>query len=1080
MDQPFTIAIFPYGSLAGSVTTTVWVGVLVSCFFNLRFGWVLSGLVVPGYVVPLLLLKPWAAVVILGEAITTYGIVWCYSEVCPRFGLWSGLFGRDRFFALFLVSVLVRVVSETFLLPPLGEYFNTVYALNFDYRNNLHSFGLIVVALLANQFWKPGLIRGLLPALTTISVTFLLVRYVLMEFTNFNLGSLDFLYEDVAKSLLAGPKAYIILLTTAFLASRLNLNYGWEFSGILIPSLLALQWYQPYKLCFTFIETFVILVIGSLALKLPLFRNANVEGARKILFFFNIGFLYHLVVGHLVVEFFPEQKVTDLFGFGYLLTTLLAMRMHDKDIAARVSRATLQTSLMAVAAASVIGFGLTHVPNVLGVRGVSSDPEVALEDLSQVRVVDELRTQKVALYRGQTTQIHEEPLPEELDNFSAAMRSLSAYLRGEDPLRLHNALKLLRRVNYEVSRLDDHHLYIREREPAKGWGTYLVNTRPENELLFEVPAPLEEWGSMEAGANLYVTLKGRALAIAGSHRRSTGRRLPEVLESPASFFKSFQNSFGEGGILQVRSHTTETVRTLTGKRPEPGAYSPPASESVLWVRSELPEALDLSHLRQLVGHFRIDWGRSPWSNILRESAPSGFVELLLNRLGAQSLMFRPGVSAGVLRSDVGDKSIVGYLQDWLLRMKDTLPDKGTDLYVPATVPELLYLDREVLAPLWKTLRDDYKNRGWTERGLADLRSLSALASALGYEVIRYRHVGTGKDYLVLTEKEDAPEKRFWGMYVFRAGPASHYVVQIPRPLSETNVFEYGVMLFERLGARALLVGSSHPLGNRDGSADLIRVENRENLFNLVNQVILRESAESPMVVVQCRAFAYKTDLPSVHADAVVSLKSGITRREVVGRLTARLLALLDRDGIGSAFADGSKNVAGYDIGAIPQAQYVDFSLNKDFVALWLSPVARFHYFQQTENINQNQQFAALGIQTDETDLHEFLQHKELPTISLEGVPDLKQAVSQYMETQDIVLLASMLKQWPRFSYRRIIDTDSKQSFLVILTSTDELVAVANLYPLHKATAMTIRKANLDRRSVSNYIESRTAWLSVKD
>ena len=66
------LPIFPEGGLASSVITTVWVGVFVVCFFNLRFGWVLSGLVVPGYLVPLVILKPLAAGVIVVEAIITY------------------------------------------------------------------------------------------------------------------------------------------------------------------------------------------------------------------------------------------------------------------------------------------------------------------------------------------------------------------------------------------------------------------------------------------------------------------------------------------------------------------------------------------------------------------------------------------------------------------------------------------------------------------------------------------------------------------------------------------------------------------------------------------------------------------------------------------------------------------------------------------------------------------------------------------------------------------------------------------------------------------------------------------------
>ena len=54
----FILPIFPSGSAATTVTTTVWIGVLVVVWTNLRFGWTLSGLVVPGYLVPLMIIRP--------------------------------------------------------------------------------------------------------------------------------------------------------------------------------------------------------------------------------------------------------------------------------------------------------------------------------------------------------------------------------------------------------------------------------------------------------------------------------------------------------------------------------------------------------------------------------------------------------------------------------------------------------------------------------------------------------------------------------------------------------------------------------------------------------------------------------------------------------------------------------------------------------------------------------------------------------------------------------------------------------------------------------------------------------------
>ena len=352
----FVLPLLPDGSLASSVVTTVWAGVLVVCFLNLRFGWVLSGLVVPGYIVPLLIIKPLSAVVVMVEASLVYGIFYVLSERLSGPRSWSSFFGRDRFMGLILVSVIVRLVLDGWLLPIAANELRATYGWNIEWANSLHSFGLILIALLANQMWKPGFVRGMGQSLVMIGATFLIVRYGLMEFTNFRIGPVAYLYEDFATSILATPKAYIILIVTCFIASRLNLRYGWDFSGILIPALLALQWYQPLKIATSIVEALVIFFLANALLSSRLFAGSTIEGARKILLFFNISFAYRLVLGHGLDWADIEYPSTDFYGFGYLLPTLIALKAHEKGILPRLLRGTVQTSLGGALLGSAIGF----------------------------------------------------------------------------------------------------------------------------------------------------------------------------------------------------------------------------------------------------------------------------------------------------------------------------------------------------------------------------------------------------------------------------------------------------------------------------------------------------------------------------------------------------------------------------------------------------------------------------------------------------------------------------------------------------------------------------------------------------
>ena len=96
----FPLPLFPDFSLPSSIMVTVFIGVWVLCFINLRFGWPLSGLVVPGFVAPILLAQPQSAAFILAEGTCTYLLARGVSQAFEISGVASPFFGRDRFFLI--------------------------------------------------------------------------------------------------------------------------------------------------------------------------------------------------------------------------------------------------------------------------------------------------------------------------------------------------------------------------------------------------------------------------------------------------------------------------------------------------------------------------------------------------------------------------------------------------------------------------------------------------------------------------------------------------------------------------------------------------------------------------------------------------------------------------------------------------------------------------------------------------------------------------------------------------------------------------------------------------------------------
>ncbi|MBF0169948.1 MAG: poly-gamma-glutamate biosynthesis protein PgsC/CapC [Nitrospinae bacterium] len=1063
------LAIFPEGSLASSLVVTVWIGVLVVCFFNLRFGWVLSALVAPGYLVPLAAIKPWAVVIILLESVVTYAIVVGMSAYFSRFARFASFFGRDRFFAFLLVSVLVRVTFDGWLLPDFGAWLNDRFELAFNYRNNLHSFGLIIIALLANLFFKTGVVRGLATTMVNIAVTWLIIRFVLVDFTNFRLSGVGYLYEDVAASILAAPKAYIILLISAFVASRMNLYYGWEFSGILIPSLIALQWYQPMKVLMTFVEAFFIMGVGRWVLATPFFKRTTMEGARLVALFFTISFLYKMAEGWLIGWLWPTVKPTDYFAFGYLLASLMAAKMHEKEIAVRLTRATVQVSLVAVGIASVIGFALTYVPNPLDYgasRTVTANAKVGVDMIDEATFIDVVRAAKVSSYMSRLEDATPIPTQWELDSFRAGVRALLDYVESGEAERLDLAAARFAEVNFKLSRVEGKYLVISEIEP-RGWGFYAINLEPKNETLVQAPAPVEEWGAMEGGAWLFVDLQTRSYAAAGAARNSNKDGSADALQAYRLPFFVFYQVMGRADTLQVRGF--EGAPDDERKRERDGV-------NYLAVKRRLPPGLDLARLKQDVEKIDVEWGAAWDANLYRKEARGGLAELYLTRNTIRKLMFKPFFNLADIPLEAKTQRIDGYLQDWILSQKDRIAPSGSDRYVAPRIEQMLFIDELIVTPLLKIVRSEFKDGTWSETGEAELKALASYAATLDMTIIQYRHRESGNDYLVMAEKGELRKPRFWGTYIFRLGDASPYVIQAPRPIFEVNSFEYAVYLFERLGARALLIGGSHPSANQDYSADIVKRINKVNVFNLVGQAIARESGDEPLMYIQCRAFGLRPDREQPNVDAVVGLDNWAYDADNVKPLARRLLDALDEDGMIVRFADSKIDTAGYEVGSTAQVGYLSALPGKEFSLLWISPLARASYRQQTENRMQEAKFASADIPLDTASLAGYIHsfNRWSPTGQL---PErMRGMLRDFVFDKDVILLTRMRADFPDFTFRRLIDINSKQTFIVVIDSTGALVSIINVVPRQPQVEILLDNRESVKEKVEAFIETRASWL----
>jgi hypothetical protein len=528
--------IFPQSGFDESATTPVFLGVIISWLFTETYGWVFAGLVVPGYVATLFLLDPRVATIDVLEAVLTYVLARLLAEHLARTGWTSRFFGRERFFLIVLVSIVVRLVVEAVALPRVAAHATWAF-----------SIGVVVVPLMANACWKTGLARGFVQNGVPTLIVYALLRFVFVPYTNLSLSGFDLATENVAASFLASPKAYILLLTGAVLAAFGNLRYGWDYSGILIPALLGLIVATPTKFLATLAEVAVLVSVARVLMRVTPLRRANIEGPRRAVFFFTLDYALRFAFAGTVGQHLGATDVVDLMGFGYLLPTLLAVKVEQKGLASLVVLPAVAVSTCAFAIGTLLGFG-AHV----------LDPEPAPRPaVSRKLPRPPSRPAAAALWLSALARTTP---PRAAAGAALPPRS---YARLVDALLDDPASPLP--PHLEARRIDRDVLLVRERfeKPSERLGDPAVLATPGaatmNRIVALVPAPLEAPESAALAGRLLEARAVDAVVIAGVEETAPERMFAE--RSASALARSLADARGWRGVVAaLRRSTTDEAR----------------------------------------------------------------------------------------------------------------------------------------------------------------------------------------------------------------------------------------------------------------------------------------------------------------------------------------------------------------------------------------------------------------------------------------------------------------------------------------------------------------------------------------
>lgn len=801
------LQLFPPHGLDQSILVAVLLGMLVLLFLTEVFGWVFVGLVVPGYLSSVAVIQPASAIAVLFEAMITFVLVRFVSEGLSRFKPWSPFFGRERFLLIVMISVVVRQNSQIWILPVLLRHIDDTFGTSWYTDLDFYSIGLVLIPLTANMCWKLGVWRGSLQIGVPTIITYLLLQFVLLPYTNLSFGNLALTYENVALDFLGSPKAYMILLTGSFLAAHYNVKYGWDYNGIMVPSLMALAWFSPPLVLLTVVEALLLLGLMRLVMALPMMRTVNLEGPRKVSLIFILGFFLKFVSGWVSSSMSGGVHVTEFFGFGYVLTSLIAVKMLNVRAVGRVVLPTVQVSLTAFLVGSLIGYTLDQIapddtrPAKLDQRHDEPTRMLLREPLG-VMAMAEVRARPAP-----PVDIRDGRSAEELKTYTCLWRGLDRWVADNGSELPATVLTCARKLGLEVRPVDaglapnqrafavlDGEEHLAEQT---GWDTGLLFPGAPGPYI-EVPSPRLESPAALAATFLCKSIQCRGILVSGGDSRQNNAA--NALTHVRSTFEIAHRQLESAPVIQLRAD----VDALRGR-------------PVLHLKHTLPPSIQLQALWPQAVELR--W-QPPPNPMQQWGMRHDFVvfrvhpEDLWQRLLDQS----PGAPAQ--KPDVDIESFVAPLVE---RSDDPLDPN---------VPEVILPSETELHLFERLLADDLLQGRW-ER----IPWLTRLAHVIDYQIAFLPDCAGPADGCWVLMQNDAQTRYPMGLLAVRTGESAPIAVEIPRPQRELGTLRIGIELWIESRGHALLVNPDEKVSGTGMRLDPTIIGNPVTPFQAGHQAI---------------------------------------------------------------------------------------------------------------------------------------------------------------------------------------------------------------------------------------------------
>jgi len=508
----------------------------------------------------------------------------------------------------------------------------------------------------------------------------------------------------------------------------------------------------------------------------PPLKRFLIVGSRRMVLVFLVGFALKYALGAVVGHFAPRVQMVDYFGFGYLLPSLLAVKMWNKQKIGTVVMPTLQVSLMGFLLGNAVGFGLT----VLDERLASAHP--ALESVSASR------SAAMDLMLGDSAPSPRSPSlgAGEPEPWLLSLRVAHELTKGRlDQSAVDDLQRASLIARHDATHLDWFTLVPRADDPeddrvgprvafrAGGRGApWLVIAMAEST---DSPASAVAMGAAEF-------LDARAVVVAS--------RSNDVARQDFAFAEKLGKELG-------------TERTLV--------ITTTAARGALSVVGAVPERLDVVGLGRWIGtEFGIDFRGASANG--RRFSDSPRLEIPKDVAGA--------FGARVLGASPSARWSGGFRRELEARMRD-LTRVGPSGYDAPSVEELRIFS-SVLWPALLQLSTGGEPSPWQ----------CAVGQRLGYQFVG---VGDGPESWALVEPQ-GPARRGNATVAVRRRPAGvateKIAIEIPGAVWERGSFDVGLALHAALDADLLLAPGALPIA---GETDVRKRTGRRSFYDRAHE-----------------------------------------------------------------------------------------------------------------------------------------------------------------------------------------------------------------------------------------------------